>query len=96
MPSELVSKTRDEFLDAFLKIRNSSPEVTAEQFLARFDEIPNLLENLGIELDDRTAEEIIGDRDVDRNVRSFTRLRRKLVAGVRANRCAYTMCATNY
>ena len=66
VPSELVSKTRDEFLDAFLKIRNSSPEVTAEQFLARFDEIPNLLENLGIELDDRTAEEIIGDRDVDR------------------------------
>ena len=61
-----MSKTRDEFLDAFLKVRNSSPEVTAEQFLAHFDEIPNLLENLGIELDDRTAEEIIGDRDVDR------------------------------
>ena len=66
VPSELVSRTRDQFLDAFMEARRSSPEVTAEKFLARFDEIPSLLENLGIELYDSTAEEIIGDRDVDR------------------------------
>ena len=66
MPSELVSRTRDQFLDAFLEARKCSPEVTAEKFLARFDEISSLLEHLEIELYDSTAEEIIGDRDVAR------------------------------
>ena len=63
VPFELVRRTRDQFLDAFLEV---SPKVTAEKFLARFDEIPKLLEKLEIELDDRTAEEIVGDRDVAR------------------------------
>ena len=63
VPFELVRRTRDQFLDAFLEV---SPKVTAEKFLARFDEIPKLLEELEIELDDRTAEEIVGDRDVAR------------------------------
>ena len=66
VPSELVKRTRDQFLDAFLEVRRDSPEVTAERFLARFDEIPKLLAELEIELDDRTAEEIVGDRDVAR------------------------------
>ena len=64
VPSELVKRTRDQFLDAFLEVKKSSPEVTAEKFLARFDEIPSLLERLGIKLYDSTVEEIIGDRDV--------------------------------
>ena len=66
VPSELVRRTRDDFLDAFLEARRDSPEVTAEKFLARFDEIPSLLEKLGIKLYDSTTEEIIGDRDVAR------------------------------
>ena len=66
VPSELVKKTRDDFLDAFLEVRRNSPEVTAEIFLARFDEIPKLLVELGIELDDRTVDEIVGDRNVVR------------------------------
>ena len=66
VPSELVKRTRDQFLDAFLEARRDSPEMTAEEFLARFDEIPSLLAELGIELYDSTAEEIIGDRDVAR------------------------------
>ena len=66
MPSELVERTRDQFLDAFLEAKRDSPEMTAEQFLARFDEIPSLLAELGIELHDSTAEEIIGDQDVNR------------------------------
>ena len=66
VPPELVKRTRDQFLDAFLEVRRSSPEVTAEKFLSRFDEIPKLLAELGIELDDRTAEEIVGDQDVAR------------------------------
>ena len=66
VPRELVKRTRDQFLDAFLEARRDSPEMTAQQFLARFDEIPSLLAELGIELYDSTAEEIIGDQDVDR------------------------------
>ena len=64
VPSELVKRTRDQFLDAFLEARKDSPEVTAEKFLARFDEIPSLLAKLEIKLYDKTTEEIIGDRDV--------------------------------
>ena len=65
VPSELVKMTRDQFLDAFLEVRKDSPEVTAEKFLAHFDEIPSLLEKLEIKLHDSTAEEIIGDQDVN-------------------------------
>ena len=64
VPKELVNRTRDQFLDAFLEARRVSSEMTAQQFLTRFDEIPSLLEDLGIELYDRTAEEIIGNRNV--------------------------------
>ena len=66
VPSELVKRTRDDFLDAFLEVRRDNPKVTAEEFLARFDEIPSLLEELGIKLYESTAEEIIGDQDVAR------------------------------
>ena len=64
VPSELVKRTKDQFLDAFLEARRGNPEVTAKEFLTRFDEIPSHLATLGIELYDSTAEEIIGDRDV--------------------------------
>ena len=64
VPSELLKRTRDQFLDTFLELRRGDPEVTPAEFLSRFDEIPKLLETLQIELHDRTAEEIVDDRDV--------------------------------
>ena len=66
MPSELLNRTQDDFLDAFLEEREIRPGLTAEEFLRRFDEIPSLLEQLEITLYDHTAEEIIGDLDVTR------------------------------
>ncbi len=68
VPEELVRWTKDQFLDAFLEERSSNTELTAEEFLARFDEVPRVLAELGIEVYDRTAEEIIGDRDVAREL----------------------------
>ena len=66
VPDELVRRTRDAFLDAFVAARSVNPELTVDIFLNRFDEIPNLLEDLEVTLHDRTVEEIIGDRDVAR------------------------------
>ena len=63
-PAELVNRTRDDFLDAFLAERDDNPEVTVEVFLGRFDEIPELLAPLGIKLYDHTIDEIISGQDV--------------------------------
>ena len=68
VPDQLVERTRDQFLEGFLDARENDPEMTAERFLARFDEIPRLLESLGIELDDRDAVQIVGNRDVTREL----------------------------
>ena len=95
MPSELVERTRDQFLDAFLEARRDSPEMTAQQFLARFDEIPSLLAELGIELYDSTAEEIIGDRDVDRECEVINQAAVKTRAGGKGKSdavCLHDVC----
>ena len=64
VPFELVNKTQDSFLEAFLELRNINPETTADEFLTRFDELPGFLSELGIEINDLTVEEIVGDRDL--------------------------------
>ena len=93
VPSELVRRTRDDFLDAFLEARRDSPEVTAETFLARFDEIPSLLEKLGIKLYDSTAEEIIGDRDVARECETINQAALKTRGWGKSNWvCLHDVC----
>ena len=93
VPRELVKRTRDQFLDAFLEARRDSPEMTAEQFLARFDEIPSLLAELGIELYDSTAEEIIGDRDVDRECEAINQAALKTRGGGKSDAvCLHDVC----
>ena len=93
VPSELVRRTRDDFLDAFLEARRDSPEVTAEKFLARFDEIPSLLEKLGIKLYDSTAEEIIGDRDVARECETINQAALKTRGWGKSNWvCLHDVC----
>ena len=67
VPEELVEKTQDEILEAFLVLRKEQPDLSPEEFLRRFDEIPNLLQELGIILDDRDAETIVAGRDVARH-----------------------------
>ena len=93
VPRELVKRTRDQFLDAFLEARRDSPEMTAEQFLARFDEIPSLLAELEIELYDSTAEEIIGDRDVDRECEAINQAALKTRGGGKSRSvCLHDVC----
>ena len=93
VPSELVSRTRDQFLDAFLEVRRASPEVTAEKFLTRFDEIPSLLAKLGIDLYDSTAEEIIGDRNVTRECEAISHAALKTRGLGKSDRvCLHDVC----
>ena len=93
VPSELVMKTRDQFLDAFLEVRKSSPEVTGGEFLARFNEIPSLLAELGIELYDSTAEEIIGDRDVSQECKIINHAAERSRGRGKSNRvCLHDVC----
>ena len=64
VPSELVARTQDRFLDAFIEVRKLDPTVSAEDFRTRFDTIPDLLTACGIELHDVTSEDIVGSRDI--------------------------------
>ncbi|MFX0207880.1 MAG: hypothetical protein ACFFDT_17965 [Candidatus Hodarchaeota archaeon] len=66
VPEELIEKTRDQILKSFLTLRTEQPDITPKEFMNRFDKIPELLEELGIELDDRNAETIIKGRDVSK------------------------------
>ena len=69
VPIELVNKTQDSFLDAFLELRNTNPLFTSDEFLSRFDEIPDFLTESGIEINDLTVEEIVEDRELSRECR---------------------------
>lgn len=64
VPTQLAEKTQDQILQSFLALRNEQPELTPGAFLRRFEEIPQTLQKLGITIDDRDANEIVGDRDV--------------------------------
>ena len=66
VPSEFVARTQDAFLDAFIEVKKLDPSVSAEDFRARFDTIPDLLTECGIELHDVTSEDIVGRRDISR------------------------------
>ena len=66
VPVELVNKTQDSFLDAFLELRKTNPTITSDEFLTRFDELPGFLSESGIEINDLTVEEMVGDRDLTR------------------------------
>lgn len=64
VPEELIEKTQDQILRSFLTLRTEQPDITPKEFMSRFDKIPELLKDLGIELDDRDAETIINGRNV--------------------------------
>ena len=66
VPIELLQKSDDQFLKAFLALRHQDPRFTPQEFLARFDAIPQLLTELGIELQESTIDEIVGTRDLSR------------------------------
>lgn len=66
LPTEVVQMARDQFLDAFLDARSANPDLSPQDFLDRFNNLPALLNEYGIELDDRMEDEVIAGRDVTR------------------------------
>lgn len=66
VPEELIEKTKDQILRSFLNLRIEQSDITPKEFMNRFDKIPELLKELGIELDDRDAETIISGRNVSK------------------------------
>ena len=66
MPDELIERTKDHFVETFLTERIQNSGLTLEAFFGRFNALPNIVDELQITLDDRTAAEIVGSRDVSR------------------------------
>ena len=60
LPEELLARTNDDFIRAFRAARAVQPNITPTKFLARFEQLPSLLRDLGIAIDDRHADEIAG------------------------------------
>ena len=64
VPNEILeARVRDDFLAAFQTERAKEPDLTVQEFGHRFDELTTTLEVHGIELDDRTEDEMIGRHD---------------------------------
>ena len=66
VPEPLARKTRDALLVAYMASRQDQPNLTPEEFVRQFDDIPSILREHGIALDDRDATTIVGGCDVTR------------------------------
>ena len=64
VPEELLERTKDPFFWAYRTARARDSKMTPAKFMARFQELPNFLQELKITFDERNAIEIVGDRDV--------------------------------
>ena len=93
VPSKLVERTEDQFLNAVLEMRKIDPGVSAEDFLTRFDTIPDLLAECGIELHDVTSEDIVGDRDITRECKILNQAAiQTRESGKRDRACVHDVC----
>ena len=66
LPSKFLERTNDEFLLAFQVAREANPSVMPTDFMVRFEELPTLFYELEVAIDDRSADDIVGGRDVQR------------------------------
>lgn len=66
IPRELSERTDDQFVEGYLDARSRIPDLTPDDFLEPFDRLPEVVEQLGLVMDDRTADEIIAGRDFSR------------------------------
>ena len=64
LPEEFLARTNDDFILAFRAARAVQPNITPTEFLAPFEQLPSLLRDLGIAIDDRHADEIAGAKDL--------------------------------
>jgi hypothetical protein len=64
LPEELLEKTHDQFITAFLDAREKESTLSPESFFDQFDHVPQIAsERWGIEFIELTEEEAIGKRD---------------------------------
>lgn len=64
VPRELVERSRDQILIAYIQARSRNPELAPEQFLQPIEQVEEKLKHQwGIEIDARTASDLIGDED---------------------------------
>jgi hypothetical protein len=64
LPTEIVERSRDNFLSGYLDALEVDPTLTVDQFLAPFDRIrETLIENYGIEVDERVEDDVLRNHD---------------------------------
>ena len=66
IPESILKRTDDTFVEAFVDARNHKFDLTLEDFFSRFGEIPRILSEVGITLIEKTADEVIGRRNVSK------------------------------
>lgn len=67
LPVEVIQRTGDQFVTAFLEARELEPELTPEAFLEPFDHLSDTLSAIwGIEIDERVEDEMLGNKDLSR------------------------------
>lgn len=58
IPDQLARKTNDVFLLSFLEARHANPDLTVDQFMVPFQDIPAILNKIGISLYPETIESV--------------------------------------
>jgi hypothetical protein len=67
VPGQLLHRTNDQFLNAYLDAREEQPGLSFERFLEPFDRISAILqEESGVFIDDREEADVIGQQDFSR------------------------------
>ena len=66
VPEELLERTKDQFFWAYRDAKAKDSEMTPDEFMTRFQELPEFLQELNITFENRDANEIVDGRDVSR------------------------------
>lgn len=64
LPQAITAHTHSALLAGFLSAQRQNPSLTVEEFLGRFQDATCRLAEVGIKIDERSAEEIVADRDL--------------------------------
>jgi predicted nucleic acid-binding protein len=64
LTEELTEHNSDPFLTAFIAARDLNDQLTAQEFLKPFDDLPATLAKMGLVIEDKTEDEMIRGRDL--------------------------------
>ena len=93
VPDELINKTRDPFLEAFLQARRDDHNTTPAEFFGRFRELARHLEEMNIVLDDRNADEIVGNRNIAKECQIISKAAEKTRGRGKSDEvCLHDLC----